>query len=53
VWLKPIVLATWEVDSGKIMVLDQSRQKARETPISTNNPDVVVCMSVIPAMQKL
>jgi hypothetical protein len=36
-WLTPIILATQEVESKRITVPGQSRQKAQDTPISTNS----------------
>jgi hypothetical protein len=34
-WLMPIILATWQVEIGRIMDQGQLRQKVCETPIST------------------
>jgi hypothetical protein len=31
-WLTPIILATWEAESGRTEVQDQSRQIVGETP---------------------
>jgi hypothetical protein len=31
-WLKPIILATWEVEIGRIMIQGQPRQKVSKTP---------------------
>jgi hypothetical protein len=44
-WLKPVILATKEVEIGRISVGGQSRQKVCQTPSQT------VAKPVIPAMQ--
>jgi hypothetical protein len=36
-WLKPVILAMWEAEIGRIVVQDQSRQIVCKTPISKTN----------------
>jgi hypothetical protein len=48
-WLTPIILATWEVESGWIAVRGQSGQKSSGDPIS-NSIWAQQCVSVIPAI---
>jgi hypothetical protein len=31
-WIKPVILATWEAEIGKITIQDQFRQEVSETP---------------------
>jgi hypothetical protein len=50
--LKPTILATYEVEIGRIKGLRHGGQKVLETPISTNESWEWWHVPVIPAMQK-
>jgi hypothetical protein len=44
-WLKRVILTTKEVETGRIMVRAQLRQKVSKTLISTNKLGIVICTS--------
>jgi hypothetical protein len=39
----PVILAIWELETGRIKLLDQPKQKVSKTPAQENKPGVVVC----------
>jgi hypothetical protein len=51
-WFPPVILATQEAEIRRISAQSQSRQKIRETLISTNKLGIWWDAPVIPAMQE-
>jgi hypothetical protein len=52
-WLKPILLATWEMEIGRMVVQSPDWIKKFSYPISTNKSWMWRCAPVIPATQEV
>jgi hypothetical protein len=50
-WLKPIILAIWDVEIRRILIRGQSKQKAQETPSQLMNGWARWYVLIIPDMQ--